>query len=99
MNEIIFINWQSNRTIRTLEDMLRACILDFGGHWDDQLPLIEFVYNNSYQASIGMTLDKVLYGQPCRSPIYWEDVGDRKWIGPELVEDTTVKIVKIRKNI
>ena len=71
--------------------MFGTCVLDSGGHWDDHLPLIEFAYNNSYQASIGMA--------PCRSPICWEEVGDRKLFGPELVEETTSKIVKIRKNI
>ena len=90
---------QSERTIRTLEDMLRACVLDSGGHWDDHLPLIEFAYNNSYQASIGMAPYEALYGRPCRSPICWEEVGDRRLFGPDLVEETTSKIVKIKKNI
>ena len=59
---------QSERTIQTL-DMLRCCILDFGGNWDDHLPLVEFTYNNSYQASIDMVPYKALYGRPCRSLI------------------------------
>ena len=61
---------QSERTIQTLEDMLRACVLDFKGSWEDQLPLIEFAYNNSYHATIGMPPYEALYGRRCRSPIY-----------------------------
>ncbi|KAD3639972.1 hypothetical protein E3N88_29195 [Mikania micrantha] len=60
---------QSERTIQTLEDMLRTCILDFGGSWDTHLPLIEFSYNNSYHSSIGCAPFEALYGRKCRSPI------------------------------
>ncbi|KAJ9546782.1 hypothetical protein OSB04_019325 [Centaurea solstitialis] len=59
---------QSERTIKTLEDMLRACVLDFGGSWDTYLPLAEFSYNNSYHASIGMPPYEMLYGRRCRTP-------------------------------
>ena len=55
---------QSERTIQTLEDMLRACVLDLEGRWEEQLPLVESAYNNSYQARIQMTYE-VLYGRPC----------------------------------
>ena len=47
-------NGQSERTIQTLEDMLQACVLDLKGSWEEHLPLVEFAYNNSYQASIQM---------------------------------------------
>ncbi|XP_070035269.1 uncharacterized protein [Nicotiana tomentosiformis] len=60
---------QAKRTISTLEDMLRAFVIDFGGNWDDHLPLIEFAYNNSYLASIGMASYEALYGRICRSPV------------------------------
>ena len=60
---------QSERTIQTLEDMLRVCVVDFKGNWDDYLPLIEFSYNNSYHASIGMPPFEALYGRKCRSPL------------------------------
>ena len=62
---------QSERTIQILEDMLRACVLDLKGSWEEHLPLVEFAYNNSYQASIQMAPYKALYRRPCRSPIYW----------------------------
>ncbi|GJR80413.1 putative reverse transcriptase domain-containing protein [Tanacetum coccineum] len=59
---------QSERTIQTLEDMLRACVIDFGGNWDDHLPFVEFAYNNSYHASIKMSPYEMLYGRKCRTP-------------------------------
>ncbi|KAI3744715.1 hypothetical protein L1987_57806 [Smallanthus sonchifolius] len=62
---------QTERTIQTLEDMLRACVIDFGGNWNSHLPLIEFSYNNSYHTSINMAPFEALYGRKCRSPISW----------------------------
>ena len=65
---------QSERTIRTLEDMLRACVLDFGGSWDTYLPLLEFSYNNSYHARINRTLFEMLYGRRCRTLVFLGEV-------------------------
>ena len=62
---------QLERTIQILEDMLRACVLDLKGSWEEHLPLVEFAYNNRYQASIHMTPYEALYGRPYRSPICW----------------------------
>ena len=90
---------QSERTIQTLEDMLRVCVVDFKGNWDDYLPLIEFSYNNSYHASIGMPPFEALYGRKCRSPLYWDEVGERKILGPELVQQTKEKIELIRQRL
>ncbi|GJQ95502.1 reverse transcriptase domain-containing protein [Tanacetum coccineum] len=67
---------QSERTIQTLEDMLRACVIDFGKGWERHLPLVEFSYNNSYHASIKAVPFEALYGRKCRSPICWAEVGD-----------------------
>ena len=61
------INGQSERTIHVLEDMLRACVLDLKGSWEEPLPLVEFTYNNSYQASIQMAPYEALYKRPCQS--------------------------------
>nr|GFA19603.1 DNA/RNA polymerases superfamily protein [Tanacetum cinerariifolium] len=66
-------NGQSERTIQTLEDMLRACVIDSGGSWDRHLPLVEFSYNNSYHASIKAAPFEALYGQKCRSPVGWSE--------------------------
>ncbi|TYJ96577.1 DNA/RNA polymerases superfamily protein [Cucumis melo var. makuwa] len=70
------IDGQSERTIQTLEDMLRACVLQLKGSWDTHLPLMEFAYTNSYLSSIGMALYEALYGRPCRSPVCWNEVGE-----------------------
>ena len=90
---------QSERVIQVLEDLLRACILDLQGNWDDHLPLVEFAYNNSFQASIGMAPFEALYGRKCRSPICWNDVGERKLLGPELVQLIVEKVVLIKERL
>ncbi|GKD10665.1 putative reverse transcriptase domain-containing protein [Tanacetum coccineum] len=90
---------QSERTIQTLEDMLRACVIDFGKGWDRHLPLIEFSYNNSYHTSIKAAPFEALYGRKCRSPIYWAEVGDAQLTGPEIVRETTEKIIQIKHRI
>ncbi|GJU49477.1 putative reverse transcriptase domain-containing protein [Tanacetum coccineum] len=90
---------QSERTIQMLEDMLRACVIDFGSSWDRHLPLIEFSYNNSYHASIKAAPYEALYGRKCRSPVCWSEVGDSQLTGPELIRDTTEKIVQIKNRL
>ncbi|GJW18646.1 putative reverse transcriptase domain-containing protein [Tanacetum coccineum] len=92
-------NGQSERTIQTLEDMLRACVIDFGKGWDRHLPLIEFSYNNSYHTSIKAAPFEALYGQKCRSPICWAEVGDAQLTGPEIVRETTEKIIQIKHHL
>ncbi|GJV31180.1 putative reverse transcriptase domain-containing protein [Tanacetum coccineum] len=90
---------QSERTIQTLEDMLRACVMDFGGSWDAHLPLIEFSYNNSYHTSVKCAPFEALYGRKCRSPVIWTEVGESQLIGPELVQETTEKIFQIKERL
>ncbi|GKD96902.1 putative reverse transcriptase domain-containing protein [Tanacetum coccineum] len=90
---------QSERTIQTLEDMLRACAIDFGKGWVNHLPLVEFSYNNSYHASIKAALFKALYGRECRSPVCWTEVGEAQLFGPELIQETTDKIIQIKKKM
>ena len=76
--------------------MLRACVLDFGGKWDEQLYLIEFAYNNSYQATIQMPPFEALYGRKCRSPLYWDEVGEKDLLGSELVQQAVDKIQVVK---
>ncbi|XP_038891710.1 uncharacterized protein LOC120081109 [Benincasa hispida] len=83
---------QTEHLNQTLEDMLRACALEFAGSWDSHLHLIEFSYNNSYQITIGMSPFVALYGKSCRSPVCWDEVGERKLLGPELVQTTNEAI-------
>ncbi|KAD3640990.1 hypothetical protein E3N88_30213 [Mikania micrantha] len=90
---------QSERTIQTLEDMLRACVIEFGGSWDTHLPLMEFSYNNSYHASLKSASFEALYGRKCRTPICWFEVGEGQLIGPELILDTTDKVNQIRERL
>ena len=79
--------------------MLRACVIDFGGNWDTHLPLTEFSYNNSYHTSIKAAPFEALYGRKCRSPLCWAEVGDKHMTGPELIQETTDKIIQIRDHL
>lgn len=96
---------QSERTIQTLEDLLRLCILDHQGSWAQHLPLIEYAYNNSYQASIGMAPFEALYGRKCKSPLYWdlEDRVSQTVVGErtpnELVQETVEKVRLIQERL
>ncbi|GJW96097.1 reverse transcriptase domain-containing protein [Tanacetum coccineum] len=90
---------QSEFTIQALEDMLRACVIDFGGSWDTHIPLTEFSYNNSYHSSIRCAPFEALYGRKCRSPILWDKVGEKRLIGPEMVQETTDKVVIIKERL
>ncbi|GKF64871.1 putative reverse transcriptase domain-containing protein [Tanacetum coccineum] len=90
---------QSERSIQTLEDMLRACAIDFGKGWVNHLPLVEFSYNNSYHASIKAAPFEALYGQKCRSPVCWVEIGQVQLTGPEIVQETTEKIIQIKQRM
>ncbi|GKB68527.1 putative reverse transcriptase domain-containing protein [Tanacetum coccineum] len=95
------IDGQSERTmkIQTLEDMLRSCAIDFDGNWDTYLPLVGFSYNNSYHSSVKCAPFEALYGRRCRTPIAWVEVGESKLFGPEIVQETTDKIVQIKERL
>nr|GFA63871.1 putative reverse transcriptase domain-containing protein [Tanacetum cinerariifolium] len=93
------IDGQSDRTIQTLEVMLSVCAMYYGGNWDTHLPLVEFSYNNSYHSSIKCAPFEALYGRRCRIPIAWTEVGEGKRLGPEIVQETTDKIVQIKERL
>ncbi|GKG11866.1 putative reverse transcriptase domain-containing protein, partial [Tanacetum coccineum] len=90
---------QSERTIQTLEDMLRAYVINFGKGWDRHLLLVEILYNNSSHTSIKAAPFEALYGHKCRSPICWTKVRDSQPTGPEIVHETTEKIIQIKRRI
>ncbi|GJT56565.1 putative reverse transcriptase domain-containing protein [Tanacetum coccineum] len=90
---------QSESIIQTLEDMLRACVIDFGGSWDVHLPLAKLSYNNSYHLSIRCAPFKALYGRKCRSPILWAEIAENMLIRPKLVQETTDKVVLIKEKL
>ncbi|WMV08108.1 hypothetical protein MTR67_001493 [Solanum verrucosum] len=81
----------AERTIQTIEDMLYACVLDFKGSRDQHLALIEFTYNNNFQASIQMAPNEALCGRKCRSPIGWFELGEANFLGPNLVQQAIEK--------
>ena len=83
---------QLERVIQILEDMLRCCVLEFQGTWEKQLPLLEFAYNNSFQSSIQMAPYEVLHGRKCRTPLCWEEVGEKHITLPKVLEDTNAKV-------
>ncbi|GKA37282.1 putative reverse transcriptase domain-containing protein [Tanacetum coccineum] len=92
-------NGKSERTIQTLEDMLHTYVIDFRKGWERHLPLIEFLYNNSYHASIKATPFETLYSRKCQSPVCWAEVGDAQLTGPELIYETPEKIVQIKQRV
>ena len=79
--------------------MLRACVLNLKGSWKENLPLVEFSYNNNYQASTQMASYEALYGRSCRSPICWTEVGERSITGLDLIRDTLEMVDLIRKHL
>lgn len=83
------IDSQSEHVIQVLDDMMKACVLNFQRSWEEHIPTIEFAYNNSYQASIGMAPFEALYGRRCRSLVCWTEVGERQLIGPEMIQVTS----------
>jgi hypothetical protein len=82
-----------------LEDMLKACALKHGGSGDKSLPYAEFSYNNSYQASLKMSLFEALYGRKCRTPLYWDQTGEQQFFGTELIQEAEEQVSIIRENL
>ena len=78
---------------------MRACALDYGSSWDDNLPYAESSYNNSYQASFKIAPFKALYGRRCRTPLMWDEVGDRQLFGPDLIKESEEKVKLIRDRL
>src|SRR4051812_1631661 len=79
--------------------MLRACALDYGSSWDDNLLYVEFSYNNSYQASLHTAPFELLYGRKCRTPLTWDEVGERQFYGPDLIREAEEKVKLIRDRL
>ena len=90
---------QVERVNQILEDMLRACVIAFGFNWEKCLPLAEFSYNNSFQASIGMAPFELLYGRPCRTPLNWSETGERNLFGPDLIKEAEEQVRTVREKL
>ena len=74
-------------------------MIDLGGSWDEYLPLVEFAYNNSYHNSIEMAPYEALYRRKCRSPLCWNEVGEREFTGPEIIQDAFEKVTLIKRRL
>jgi hypothetical protein len=92
-------NGQTERVNQVLEDMLRVCALTYITDWESSLPFVEFSYNNSFQASIRMAPFEALYGQKCRTPLAWSEVGERALFGPAIIEEAEERVEKVRENL
>jgi hypothetical protein len=90
---------QTKRTNQILEDMLRACALQDQSGWDKRLPYAEFSYNNSYQASLKMSPFQVLYGRSCRTPLQWDELGEKQVFGPDILLEAEENIKMVRENL
>ncbi|WVZ80905.1 hypothetical protein U9M48_028342 [Paspalum notatum var. saurae] len=78
---------QTKRTNQILEDMLRACAIQYGTSWNKCLPYAEFSYNNSYQASLKKSPFEAQYGKRCRTPLFWNQIGEKQVFGPDIIQD------------
>ncbi|GJV47799.1 putative reverse transcriptase domain-containing protein [Tanacetum coccineum] len=98
-HSILTLHNPNEGTIETVEDVLRACVIDFGSDWDKHLPLAEFSYNNSYHASIKAAPFKALYRRKFRSHVCWSEVGDAQLTRPEMIREMTKMIVQIKNRL
>lgn len=92
-------NGQTERTNQILEDILRACALEFTVDWEKCLPYAEFAYNNSFQSSLKMSSFEVLYGRKCRTPLYWSESGERCIFRPDTLKQAEEKVRLIRDRL
>jgi hypothetical protein len=90
---------QIERTNQILEDMLRACALKYGKSWDKSLPYTEFSYNNSYQASIEMAPYEALYGQQCRTLLFWSQTGESQVFGSKVLKDAEKQVQMVHESL
>jgi hypothetical protein len=93
------IDGQMERVNQVLQDMLRACALQYGRSWDKSLPYAKISYNNSYQESLKMAPSEMLYGRRCRTPIFWNENGERQVFGPIIIQDTEKQVRIVRENL
>jgi hypothetical protein len=93
------IDGQLERVNQILEDMLRACALQYGRSWDKSLPYAEFSYNNSYQESLKMAPFEMLYGHRCRTLLFWSETGERKVFVPDILQEAEKQVHMVRENL
>jgi hypothetical protein len=93
------IDGQTERVNQILEDMLRACALQYERSWYMSLPYAEFSYNNSYQESLKMTPFEMLYGHRCQTLLFWNETGERKVFGPDILQEAERQVRMVRENL
>jgi hypothetical protein len=93
------IDGQTEGVNQILEDMLRACALQYGRSWDKSPPYAEFSYNNSYQESLKMAPFEMLYGQRCWTPLFWNETGERKVFEPDILQEAEKQVRMVRENL
>jgi hypothetical protein len=93
------IDGQTERVNQILEDMLRACALQYRRSWDKSLPFAEFSYNNSYQESLNMVSFEMLYGRRCRTTLFWSETRERKVFGPDVLQEAKKQVCMVRENL
>jgi hypothetical protein len=90
---------QTERTNQILEDMLRACALQDKIDWDKRLSYAKFSYNNNYQTSLKMSPFEALYRRNCRTPLHWDQPGERQVFGPDILLEAEENIRMVRENL
>jgi hypothetical protein len=90
---------QTERVNQILEDMLRACVIEYQGSWDKKLHWAEFSYNNSYQESLKIAPFEVLYGRRCRTSLNWIEPREKVSFGPNNVEEAEMIVRRIQGNL
>jgi hypothetical protein len=90
---------QTERVNQILEDILRACALQYERSWDKSLPYAKFSYNNSYQESLKMAPFEMLYGRRCRTPLFWNETGERKVFGSNILQEAEKQVRMVRENL
>jgi hypothetical protein len=90
---------QTKQVNQILEDMLRACVIEYPGSWDKNLPWAEFLYNNSYQESLKMAPFEALYGRQCCTPLNWIEPGEKATFGPDIVVEAEAMVRRIQENL
>jgi hypothetical protein len=90
---------QTERVNQILEDMLRACALQYGRSWDNSLPYDEFSYNNNYEESLKMALFEMLYGRRCRTPLFWSEAGERRVFGLDIWQEVEKQVRMVRESL
>jgi hypothetical protein len=90
---------QTERVNQILEDMLRMHVMHQPRKWEDYLPLVEFAYNNGYQASLKMSPFEVLYGRQCNTPVSWRNPVNRISFGPDMLKEMEWQVTRIKQNL